>query len=139
MVTKVKLQKFWYKNKCKSIRWVSEKARIHFSSRVFNTLFSLRHTLFFCYSPVLFIFSSNKTESPPNHTKFQVFDYLCYPWFRPYSQHNLTLVQFLVFFLVTLQHKVSILFILIVIQFPQQLLNRFHEATFKNYRSRGTY
>ena len=55
---------------------------------------------------------------------------------------NLTLVPLLVFFLVTLQHKVSILSILVVIQFPQQinlltlLLNHFHEATSNNYRSR---
>ena len=53
---------------------------------------------------------------------------------------NLILVLLLVFFLVTFQHKVSILSILVVIQFPQQinlstlLLNRFHEATSKNYR-----
>ena len=55
---------------------------------------------------------------------------------------NLTLVPLLVFFLVTLQHKVSILYILVIIQFPQQinlltlLLNRFQEATSKNYKSR---
>ena len=55
---------------------------------------------------------------------------------------NLTLVPLLVFFLVTLQHKVFILSILVIIQFPQQidlptlLPNRLHEATSKNYRSR---
>ena len=55
---------------------------------------------------------------------------------------NLTLVPFLVFFLVTLQHKVPILSILVIIQFPQQinlptlLLNRFHKTTSKNYRLR---
>ena len=55
---------------------------------------------------------------------------------------NLTLVPLFVFFLVTLQHKVSILSILVVIQFSQQinsstlLLNCFHKATSKNYRSR---
>ena len=71
MVTKVKLQKFWYKNKCKSIRWVSEKARIHFNSRISNTLFSLRHTLFFYFSPVLFIFSSTKhgIRAPLTHVQ----------------------------------------------------------------------
>ena len=80
-------------------------------------------------------------ESPPNYTKLRVFGYLCYSWLRLYSQHK-TLVPLLVFFLVTLQHEVLILSILVVIQFPQQinlstlLLNRFHEATSKNYRSR---
>ncbi|RVW44656.1 Retrovirus-related Pol polyprotein from transposon RE1 [Vitis vinifera] len=28
-------------------------------------------------------------ESPPNYIKLRVFDCLCYPWFRPYSQHKL--------------------------------------------------
>ena len=28
-------------------------------------------------------------ESPPNYTKLQVFDCLCYLWFRSYSQHKL--------------------------------------------------
>ena len=54
---------------------------------------------------------------------------------------NLTLVPFLVFLLVTLQYKVPILSILVVIQFPHinlptLLLNHFHEATSNNYRSR---
>ena len=78
-------------------------------------------------------------ESPPNYTKLRVFGCLCHSWFHPYSQLKLdscsTSCLFLGYsstqsaYIVYLSHHS-------ISNLPTLLLNRFHEATSKNYRSR---